>query len=95
VLWSHYFIKLLIYKPLESGFQTPLRKLGKGDVYVSNSSWKYLQSFLPLFETLSNFTMAWSLLSTCSVLDLVMLDWLLMFGFVWWVDLVWSYLTLT
>jgi hypothetical protein len=42
MLWSHYFIKLLFYKPLASGFQTPLRKLDKWDVYVSNSFWKYL-----------------------------------------------------
>jgi hypothetical protein len=42
VLWSHYFIKPLFYKPLENGFETPLRKLYKGDVYVSICFWKYL-----------------------------------------------------
>jgi hypothetical protein len=46
------------FKPLINGFQTPLRKLDTGDVYVSNSFRKYLLNFTPLLETLFNFTMA-------------------------------------
>jgi hypothetical protein len=41
LVWSHYFTILLFYKPLASGFQTPLRKLVNGDVYVSICFWKY------------------------------------------------------
>jgi hypothetical protein len=37
------FWKLLFYKYLISGFQSPLRKLDKGDLYVSICFWKYLQ----------------------------------------------------
>jgi hypothetical protein len=41
-----------------NGFQTPLRKLVKRDVYVSISFENIYKSFTPLFKTLSNFTMA-------------------------------------
>jgi hypothetical protein len=34
VEWSHYFTNLY-FVGIIKGFQTPLRKLGKGDVYVS------------------------------------------------------------
>jgi hypothetical protein len=46
-----YFIKLWFYKPLISGFQTPLRKLDKGNIDVSTSFWKYLQK---LYSIISN-----------------------------------------
>jgi hypothetical protein len=48
VLWSHYFIKLLFYNPLASGFQTPLRKLDGGDNYVSTSFQNYIQKIYSL-----------------------------------------------
>jgi hypothetical protein len=44
LVWSHYFCKLPFYKHLVSGFQTPLRKIGKGDVSVPISLWIYLQN---------------------------------------------------
>jgi hypothetical protein len=49
-------------------FQTPLRKLDKGDVYASTSFWKVYKSFTPLFETIFNLTMAWSSLSSSSTI---------------------------
>jgi hypothetical protein len=52
VLWSHYFMKLLFYEPLISGFQTSLRKIDNGDVYVSTSPWENFQKIYFLFKTL-------------------------------------------
>jgi hypothetical protein len=48
LVWSHYFIKLLFYKPFIIWFQTPLKKFDKGDACVSNSFWKYLQKLYSL-----------------------------------------------
>jgi hypothetical protein len=50
VLWSHYFLNVLFYKPLTNGFQTPLRKHGKGDVYVSISFYNCLKRLTTLFK---------------------------------------------
>jgi hypothetical protein len=63
----------LFYKPIFwlvfiKGFQTPLRKLSKRDVMsplVSEKSTKASLLYLKLF---SNLTMAWSSLSTCSII---------------------------
>jgi hypothetical protein len=43
VLWSHYFIKLLFYKPLASGFQTLLENSMEEIIIPPLVSKNYLQ----------------------------------------------------
>jgi hypothetical protein len=52
------FNKTTILQTLVNGFQTPLIKLGKGDVRSPIVFESIYKSFLPIFETLSNFTVA-------------------------------------
>jgi hypothetical protein len=69
VLWSHYFIKLLFYKPLVSGFSKhPWENLIKEEIMPPFVSENIYQRLTPFFEILFNFPMAWSLLNTCSTI---------------------------
>jgi hypothetical protein len=47
-------LQIHICSTFMKGFQKPFKKLDKGDVCVSISFWKYLQSFTSLFKTLFN-----------------------------------------
>jgi hypothetical protein len=75
VLWSHYFIKILIYKPLISGLSKHLwENLIKEMVMSPFVSENIYQSLTPFFETLLNFPWLDHYWTLVQPLLLVMLD---------------------
>jgi hypothetical protein len=57
-VWSHYFTKIYFVDIYKKGFQTPLRKLSKGDAMSPLASEKSTKALLLYLKTLSYLTMA-------------------------------------
>jgi hypothetical protein len=92
------FIFCWCYKRISNTF----KKTFQGRCYVSTSFWKIYKSLTHLFETLFYLTMAWSSLSTCSIIVFgdtrlaandwpCVVSWLCVIVWLWWVACVWIY----